>query len=218
MMVYLTPNTAIETACLLFAIIGLSRDSNMVWRSMIVYLFITCVAEIAGIYFAIKTHNNNWVYNIFLLFETGFNNLMFVNIFNRYIKSKSIVVPGLVLFIILYLLGLINHGFLLYNNFTYTVMSLLYVLYSLFYYYLLIKDEKFLSLKSSPEFWWIAGTLLFYFSNTACNLFDEKLENIMVTTTKNLSYVVFAGLNMFLYGCWSYSFICRRWEVKRSKI
>jgi hypothetical protein len=215
MLNYLTPNTGIEVICLAFAIICLANDSNLVWRSMILYIFITCIAEVSGIYFAVKIHNNNWVYNIFLLFETSFNNLMFVNIFNRYIKSKLIIIPGLALFIILYVLGLIDHGFLIYNNFTYTVMSVLYVLYSLLYYYLLIKDEKLVNLKSSPEFWWVAGTLFFYFSNTACNLFDEKLENIMVTPTKDLSYVIFAALDILLYSCWSYSFVCRKWEMSK---
>jgi len=218
MLSYLTPNTFIEILCFLVAIAYLITDKNAVWRSMILYLLFTCIAEIAGIYFGRKTHNNNWIYNIFLVIEACFTNLMFVNLFNKYHKSKLMVVPGLALFAIFYVLGLMNHGFFVYNNFTYTLMSVLYVLYSLYYYYLLITDDSFINLKSSPEFWWTAGTLFFYFANTVCNLFDEKLEEVMVTSTRNLSYVIFAGLNIILYTCWSYSFICRKWQTKMLKI
>ena len=197
----------------MITLICLVKDGNFVWRSMIAYLLITCIVEILGIYIAKKVHNNNWVYNIFLLFETGFNSLMFAYLLDKYLRSKLLIISGLALFSVLYLLGLIDHGFLLYNNLTYTVMSVIYVFYSLYYYYYLIKDESYINLKHSPEFWWVAGTLFFYFSTTVCNLFDEKLEKIMITKTQNISYFIFQALNIILYGCWSYSFICRRWAT-----
>jgi hypothetical protein len=71
-------------------------------------------------------------------------------------------------------------------------------------------------LKSSPEFWWVAGVLFFYFAATICNLFEEKLEDIVITSTQNLNYFVFKALNIILYSCWSYAFICRKW-LKTSK-
>ena len=183
---------------------------------MIAYLLITCIVEIFGIYIARKSHNNNWIYNIFLLFETGFNSLMFSYLLGKYTRSKPLIVCGLALFLFLYVLGIIDHGFLFYNNFTYTIMSVIYVFFSLYYYYFLLKDECYINLKYSPEFWWVAGTLFFYFSTTVCNLLDEKLEKIMITKTENISYFIFQGLNIILYGCWGYSFICRRWAVPTS--
>lgn len=218
MLTYLTPNTAIETICLLFSIICLIADKNLVWRSMVLYILITCVSEIAGIYWGIKSHNNNWIYNIFIICEAGFTLLMFNELLRKYIKSTALIISGAIVFVGLYITGLVQHGFLIYNNFTYTVMSIIYSLYALYFCYLLLKASSYRNLKFLPEFWWATGVLFFYFANTACNLFDDKLENIMVTSTKNLNYVIFAALNILMYGCWSYSFICKRWLAPRSEI
>lgn len=217
MLTYLTPNTTIEIICFLVAVICLTTESNFVWRIMVLYLLITCIVEFSGVYFAIKMHNNNWVYNIFLLCETGFTNLMFFHLFNKYIKSKPLIIAGLALFTVLYILGLHDHGFFIYNNITYTAMSIVYVLYSLYYYYLLIKDEYYIKIKHSAEFWWVAGTLFFYFANTTCNFYEKKFEYIMITSKENLNYFIFAGLNIILYSLWSYSFICKKWATKKSK-
>jgi len=214
---YFTVNTLAETLCFVIAIVCLAKDKSLIWQSMIIYLLATCIAEILGILVLTTTKNNNWVYNIFLVFETGFNNLMFFYLFSKYIKSKPLIISGLALFSTLYLLGLNDHGFMLYNDNTYAVMSIVYVFYSLYYYYLLIKDEHYLKISHSPEFWWVAGTLFFYFANTTCNLYEKKFEHIMITSTKNLTYFIFAGLNIILYSLWSYSFICRRWETTMSK-
>jgi hypothetical protein len=183
---------------------------------MILYLFITCIAECLGLYVAKQTHNNHWVYNIFLLFEAGFSNLMFVHLFNKYITNgKSIVISGLTVFIIAYVYELFVHGFFRYNDLTYTLLSVEIVIYSLFYYYLLHKDSRYIELKYSPEFWWVGGALFFYFANTACNIFDDKLYSVMITSNHHLSYFVFKALNIILYSCWSYSFICRKWQTKK---
>jgi hypothetical protein len=213
MLSYLTTSTTAEIICFLFAVICLSKDDSSVWRSMIIFLFITCVAEISGVYFGRKVHDNQWVYNIFIIFETGFINLMFFLIFKKNINSKPPLTVGLALFVLLYVGNLISNGFRVYSNLTYTVMSVLYVLYSLYYYYLLLKDERYINLSRSADFWWVAGTLFFYFSTTACNLFDEKLAHVMITSTETLNHFIFKSLNIILYGCWSYSFICRKWLI-----
>lgn len=216
---YFTVNTISELACLLFATICLKNDTSFTWRSMILYLLVTCIAEFYGVYIEKEEQQNYWVYNIFLLFDTGFMNLMFTYIFKQYHQSKFIVVPGIVFFIILYAYELIVQGFSLskkYNNLTYTVMSVIYVLYGVYYYYLLLKDERHIYLKYSAVFWWVAGTLLFYFGDTACNLFSNQLRALKIY--QHLSYFIFALLNIILYGFWSYSFICRKWLAKTSEI
>lgn len=216
MLSYFTASTTIELICFIVSILCLIKDKNLVWRSMTLYLFVTCAAEFSGVYMARKFHYNQWVYNVFLLFETGFNNLMFFHLFGRYINSKPLIRSGLALFVLLYTSELAYHGFLVYNNFTFTVMSVIYVFYSLYYYYLLLNDGHYIRLKYYPSFWWVAGTLFFYFASTACNLFDEKLEHAMITKSLNVSYFVFKALNIIQYSCWSYSFICRKWLMPKT--
>jgi hypothetical protein len=165
----------------------------------------------AGLLIGRKYGNNQWVYNIFLLSEAGFTNLIFAAFYDKYTHNKSIIISGLIIFIILYIYEVISHGFLKYNNLTYSVMSVQFVLYSLYFFYLLLKDDHYINLKFSSEFWWIAGTLLFYFGNTASNLFDDKLYSISNGQKNDLTNFIFKALNIILYSCWSYSFICRKW-------
>lgn len=217
MLIYFTTSTVSELVCLLFAILCLLKDTSIIWRSMILYLLITCVAELFGKFIAIKTHNNQWVYNIFLLFEGGFTHLMFSNLFRKYINSKPIIICGFALFLICYIAEMSHHGFFKYNNFTYFFMSILFVLYALYYYYLLLRDNDTIILKYSAEFWWVAGTLFFYFGNTVCNLFNSQLDTLQIFPNYQLAYLIFNVLNIILYGLWSYSFICRKWLATTSK-
>jgi len=201
--------------CLIVTLICLANDASFIWRSMILYLLVTCIAEFSGIYVERNGHLNNWVYNIFIVFEAGFTNLMFAHLFNKYHKSR-IVIIGVILFVTLFIYQLVTDGLFKYNNLTFTAMSVIYVIYCLYYYLLLIRDEHYIDLKYSSAFWWVTGTLLFYFGITACNLFGNQLRAIKIY--QHLSHFIFAGINIILYGFWSYSFICRRWLTKRSEI
>jgi hypothetical protein len=213
-----TVNTVSEIICFIVALMCLTKDVSPVWRSMVLYLLITCAAEIYGLYIGHQTHNNHWVYNIFILFEAGFTHLMFFYLFGQHINSKPKVIIGLALFLTLYIYGIIAHTFFVYNYLAYTVMSVQFVFYSLYYYYLLLQSDHHIDLRYAPEFWWVAGTLFFYFANTACNLFYDKLYSVMLTPKHHLTYFIFKALNIILYGNWSYSFICRKWLTKRSEI
>ena len=225
MIYYFTVNTIIELICFITALVCLLNDNSRIWRSMIVFLFITCVTEMAGIY--VKklyladrqhVHPNLWLYNILLIFQVGFFSLMFYTLLRKYINSKPIIISGLALIIVLYNYELFSHGIFLYNELTNTVLLVLCVLYSLFYFFLLLKDERYIQLKKSAEFWWVAGILFFYFGTTACNLFFDKLHAVVFTSGHYLTYYIYAMLNIILYSCWSYSFICRKWLIKTSQV
>jgi hypothetical protein len=215
----LTVNTVAELTCFLIALICLLKDSSIVWRCMALYLLSTCAAEILGLYVTGPKHliSNHWVYNCFLTCEIGFTHLMFYYLLSRYINSKPLILTGLALLFLLYIIETFRHSFFVYNNLTFTVMSVLFVVYSLCYYYLLLKDERYVMLKYSAEFWWVAGTLFFYFSNTACNFFGNNLRSVIMPDGHTLNFYIFRALNILLYGCWSYSFICRRWIKVKSE-
>ncbi|SDT66220.1 hypothetical protein SAMN05216490_4687 [Mucilaginibacter mallensis] len=218
MLKFFTISTSIELICFVIAMICLIKDLNIIWRSQILYLFITCVTEFLGIFISNHKYSNHWLYNIFILFEAAFTYLMFNYLLSIYTKSKPIILCGLALFLVLYIYCIIAHTFFFYTYWAYTVLSIEFVLYGLYYYYLLLKDDKYINLKYSPEFWWIAGTLFFYFANTTCNLFYDKLYTVMITSFhQHLTYFIFKALNIILYSCWSYSFICKKWLSKTSQ-
>ncbi|HTD99131.1 MAG TPA: hypothetical protein VK668_07570 [Mucilaginibacter sp.] len=224
MLNYFTLNTIVEIICFVVALICLVKDKSLAWRSMVLFLFITCVAELMGIhvkrlYLADRAHvhPNLWLYNILLIFQAGFISLVFYHLLNKYSNSKPLILSGLALLAVIYIYEIVAHGIFKFNNLTNTVMSVMFVFYSLYYYYHLLKHDAYVNLKYEPAFWWIAGTLFFYFGITACNLFFDKLSTIVITPKHYLTYYIYNTLNIILYGCWSYSFICRKWLTRISE-
>ncbi|HVW16294.1 MAG TPA: hypothetical protein VHB54_20850 [Mucilaginibacter sp.] len=215
MLNYLTFNTVSEFFCLTVALICLLKDKELIWRLLIVFLFVTTACETGGIFFATEYHDNQWLYNIFIVFEAAFVLAIFNNLFKKHGGNPLLAALGGVCFAGSYISDLMSHGFFKYSNNTFTIMSVLYVTFALYFFYLLVKSDIYIDLKYSAEFWWATGTLLFYFGTTACNIFDKHLEKILITPTLNLSYFIFAVLDVVLYGFWSYSFICKRWEAKK---
>lgn len=92
-------------------------------------------------------------------------------------------------------------------------MSVVFVLYCLYYYYLLLKDESFIEIKTHPEFWWVTGVLFYYFGSTMSNIFDG-LFNVKIIGFATLRYCIYVLLNLILYSLWVYSFICRMKQRK----
>ncbi|MFI5136448.1 MAG: hypothetical protein ACHQIM_01390 [Sphingobacteriales bacterium] len=227
MLHYFTLNTIVETICFVIAFLCLKKDASLVWRSMVLFLFVTCVIEMSGIYFKrlyladrVHAHPNIWLYNILLLFQAGMFNWMFRQLLSKYIKSRPIIISGLAILAILYACEIFAHGIFIYNELTNTVMSVMLVMYSFYFYYCLIKDEAYIRLRNSPEFWWVAGVLFFYFGTTACNLFYNIVASLVINTKQSFNYYkyLYYAFNILLYGCWSYSFICKKWLTTTSKV
>jgi hypothetical protein len=201
----------IEIACFIIAFICLTKDKSVAWRSMVLFLLITSITEIGGKILKSEHRHNQWIYNIYLVFEASFTNIMFGSLLGKYINSKPLILSGLAVFVLLYIHDIYNHGFFIFNDLTETVMSVIFVIYSFYYYYLLIKDEQYIDIKHSAPFWWVAGALFFYFGSTAGNLFYTVLNDVKIAG-HNVTYFIFMALSILLYGCWSYSFICRKWS------
>jgi len=217
MLNYLTENTSVELICFFTALVFLVSEKDIAWLGMIVYLFIMCSAEFSAIYLIKKHHYNQWPYNISIVFEASFISLMFNSLFNKYFKSKFVILAGLALLLCIYIYDVREHHFLLFKDITHdtlndktnNAMSILFSLYALYYYYLLIKDDSYINLRHSAGFWWVTGVLFFYFGSTAINFFRRELNS-------DLPEDITTILIWMIYCCWSYSFICRRWEIKTS--
>ncbi len=161
-------------------------------------------------------HQNVWLYNILLIFQATFISFMFQYLLSTYINCKPIIIGGLVWLAAIYLYEIFAHGIFQYNEKTNTMMLILFVIYSLLFYYHLIKDDEYINLVRLASFWWVGGLFLFYFGSTAANIFIDNLSPQKGLELKFLSSFIFKMLNVLLYGCWSYSFICRKWLTKAS--
>lgn len=218
MLRYFTLNTDAEIFCFLISAIFLIRDRSAFWRLFIVYLFLVCITETCGIYLHGLRINNYAVYTIFLLFECAMVSAFFYYIFRKYSDKMYVFYIWAAIFILAYSIELYSSHFHAFPFQTATFMSVVFVIASLYFYLLIIKDEKFRKLGTYPPFWITNGILFYYFGSTACNVFFDYLVQNDHSYILNLSvrYIIFNILNLLLYGCWSYAFICRYYQRKLS--
>lgn len=208
---YLSVNTGAEMLCLLIALFCLFKDKEPAWKMFIFFLMVTCLVEVAGIYVRKTLDQPNFaIYNLFLIIECSVQNLFFYYIIKQHSTLKLIMVVWLVTFLLVYFTELIVTHFKAYASTSSTLMSVELILASVYYYYLLLKDNAYQNLFIYPSFWWVNGIICFYFGGIACNVFFSYMVlDQTVGISHSVRYVVFNVLNVILYSCWSYSFICR---------
>jgi len=206
----------VEVICFVIALVCLVNDSSLAWRGMALFMLLTCITEITGLLMKMAHHHNQWVYNIFLVFEAGFTSLMFARLLSKYINSKPLILSGLAVWLLLYVYDVHQHSFFVFNDLTETVMSVVFVIYSFYYYFLLIKDDEYVSLAHNPSFWWVCGALFFYFGSTVSNLFYPFLNDAKIAGYNIINFI-FTALIIIMYSCWSYAFICKKWLTTKSR-
>lgn len=217
MLNYLTLFTIFELACLLVAGLALIRDPRLYWKGICIYLLAECTAEFTGIYLKRHRYSNGWPYDILLIFQIVFISFMFYGFFRTRKEGKLLLATGTIVLTVLYCIDFFQYGLTRFYTLTFNTMSVLFVVYSLFYFYLLIKKDEYIRLQTSAAFWWVVGVLFFYLGDTAVNVFRGKLAVIKITPNHALPYYILVCLNIILYSSWSYSFICRKWLTKRSE-
>ena len=205
----LTFVSTIESICALFAIIFLIRDKNLFWKITIVYMLIVPSTEIFARYIGRLYHNNLIVYNIYALVELTYITYAFYIFLKDFLDIKKFIVPVYAIILAIYFgFSLTHNPFAEYNSITVSIMSVVFVIYGLLYFYFLLKDEKYIDLKFHPEFWWVGGAIIFYFGGTLANFFDDIILQKFLGKY-NTRHIIYTTLNIFLYSFWSYSFVCR---------
>jgi len=213
---FITSNTVVEMLCLLMAGTCLWKDKSKVWKYFSFYLLIVCITELFAIYLRKVLHQNNqWPYNISIIFEISFISLMFNHLFKKYINGTKYIIMGLAVIFVVYMGEFYMHGFMLFNVITNNIMSFIFSFYALYYFYVLLKDDQYVNLKFSADFWWVIGVLLFYFGTTAVDLYWGKDD---IKAKRILSDYIVKVFITLLYSCWMYSFICRRWLGSTPKV
>lgn len=214
----LSVSVIVEIICFLLSLATFKKNDSWAWISFRLYLLVVCVIELIGSYLKAQHHVNQWPYNILLIFQITFTCYFFNNLFVKYLKSKpiiTIVIIGFFILVSLYIYQWISGSFYTFYELTYNVMTIVFIMYSLHFFYLLQKDNQYIDLKLYDHFWWVFGVFAFYFGSTAVNIFRGKLH-IMINNKHYLTYYINMVLNIILYSCWSYSFICRKWLTSKS--
>ncbi|RFZ91024.1 hypothetical protein D0C36_18955 [Mucilaginibacter conchicola] len=184
------------------------------------FLLLTCVTELTGIYLREFLHIRNYpIYNVYLLFECGFTSYFFYYLYQPYNYPVKWLYTWYAIFMVIYLSELFRLNFLNFPSATASIMSVVFVFACLYFYYLKLKDEHFEPLLYSASFWWVNGALFFYFGSTACNNFMDYLaSHESIIYNKSIRYVIYNILDILMYACWSYAFICRYRQRKLSPL
>lgn len=209
---YFPFTTIFEVLCFCAALACLWKDKSLFWQLAFVFLFITCIIECYGIYLAAKYHNNLKLYNLFYLVEQAFVSYSMYYCLKPYINPKLLIIAGMVILAlsdIYFFLGYFRKD---YNTLSLTISGILFVIYSLLYFYLFLKDKKYVHISDHPEFWWVTGILFFYFGSVIFNLFFSWFT--VKIFDRSIYYYLITILNLILYSLWTYSFICRARQRK----
>lgn len=218
MKIYFTVNTTVELICLLTGVLCLYRDKAPLWRFFPLYLFLVCLTEISAIYIRkVLLTSNLPLYNVFILVECFSVSIFFYYLIKKYVNRLKWLLIWLALFLVCYGVEMVSSHYSSFVFKTASLMSFVFVLAGLYFYYLMLKDEKFIKLSTYSPFWWVNGALIFYFGSTATNIFFDYLVTDQVSKfTHSIRYIIFNILNVSLYCCWSYAFICRYLQRKFS--
>lgn len=214
MLRYLTVYTISEAICFLVAVFTLSKDKDRAWRYFPAYLLTILATELFSIY--LKTHGikrTTELYSILTLYEISFMAILFRSIFVKYVKNWTVFNVFLLLILCLYAYDTYDHGVNVRYNLTNSVLGVLILIGSLSYLNLLLKDETYIKLGNDPNFWWVVGTLLFYYGFTSLNVLYDLLKDSYTKPGIFFSNT-FKILNIIYYSIWSYTFICRKWNQK----
>jgi len=208
---YFTVNTITELICFLISLYCLFNERNNFWKSFIFYLLIVYLVETSGVYLRTLKHNNSMLYTAFLVAECAMMSLFFYHLYEKYKSKAALTLYGwLAFFMVIFTLELSENRFAAFPYKTAAVMSVVFVFASCYFYLLVIKDEHFRQLGSYPSFWIVNGILFYYFGGTACNIFYDYLVHQQISPFGiSVRYTIYNVLNILLYSCWSYAFICR---------
>ena len=136
MTAYITVNTLSEFFCLAISIFCLYREKDKVWKNFILFLLVTCLVEIAGIYIRRGLHLPNFMlYNIFLVIECAVLNYFFYHLVKDNHNLKKLLTGWLVIFLLFYFIELYVKHFKAYLSVSLTIMSVELILISIYYYY-----------------------------------------------------------------------------------
>ncbi|QJB31805.1 hypothetical protein HF329_10920 [Chitinophaga oryzae] len=208
---YLTFNTVSELICLLAGSFCLYRDKEPAWRLLILYLFLVCCVEFSGIYFRKVLHQSNVpLYNIFLLIEGLAYSLFFYHLLRPYWRVGIWTAVWLLIFFAAFTTEVAITGLKSYANYTASTLAVVVVILCLCYYYCMLHASEYFELGKYAPFWWVNGTLFFYFGSTTTNIFFSFLmTDYGASFSFSIRYIILNVLNILLYCCWSYAFLCR---------
>jgi hypothetical protein len=199
----------VEYVCMIFAFRYLAGEKNVLWSSFKWFMLLTVVVETVGYVLLVSDIVNHGMYNIYLPLETFFKFYILYLLCRDYFKVSYIVVPFLLLFSAIWIYDSVITDFTKYGVRSNSVASLGILVICCAYFYFFLKKEEYVNIYEHPPFWIITGLFFFNLGGMAVFVFFDYLASIYLKQHIPIRFIIFTLLNFMLYGCWSYSFLCR---------
>ena len=171
------------------------------------FLLITGIAVVIGVFLAHHDKSNTVLYNLLITFEFCYYiYILFLMVQNKAAKAIiRYVSPGFAVLAAFNMAFLQKTGF---NSMTYALGALLVVVIGVYYLFELFQQSQPVNVARLPAFWICAGLIFFY----ACAFPLFGLANFMRSAPqviiKNLRFIINL-LNVFLYSSFTIAFLCR---------
>ncbi|PZP51463.1 MAG: hypothetical protein DI598_03170 [Pseudopedobacter saltans] len=199
----------IELISICFAIFFIGNKRGWIFI-FIPYLLLTVTVELIGyVLDNIYLKSNHFIFNLYYPFFAGFNFWVLHHCINLIKKISGWIWFMLVTIdVLVYLIEFIVNKFTSFVQHTNIVTMLLLTIICCYYYYILLKQDKYFSLAKYYPFWLVSGIFIFCFGSTMCSIFYIQLMQIKHKYNIPIRIILYFIFNIFLYGFWSYSFVC----------
>jgi len=179
-------------------------------------LGLTFFVEVTATVMAFGMHqSNNWVYNGFTLLEFWAYGYFF-----RFLlpgrRLQRLMIAFMIIFPIFWVITVFYlFGFTAWNSYVIITGSFFSVLFCLLYYYRLLTTDEVKNLRTLPEFWIATGMLIFYMAALPYFGSLNFLIQYHIKAAQNL-LMVLQGLDICMYLFFTYGFLCRIHNIKKS--
>ena len=213
-------NITVSTECclLLCAVFLLDKKTGS-WIRFKTFLLFILLAEVTGwfITYIMGSENNNWVFNILLLY-TGSFTIWILSQADSFKQKKRNLEKGIFLYLILAVMNMIFfEGFRHYNAYTEMFLDIMVSTYCCYFFYKALEEEEYRNLYRYEYFWLAAGFLFSSLGSAVFYIFIKSQTSFYKHTHINIYGYINYGLNLVLYGSLIISFVCRRRNTRSSQ-
>lgn len=185
------------------------RRLQPVWlRYFSWFLLFTLFVQLTGYYYSVITHkSNHFIFNTFIFIQFLFYFFLFFKVFTKKWLRYFVVLAAVVFAGYDILSFLFGHSFLIFNQTSNSLGSILIIVCSLLYFRVLFLSDTVVNYFRLPMFW-IATGLLFYFTGNFAYL---SLVGYIVQHNLDKGGYFYAyamtALNFILYGLFITGFL-----------
>ncbi len=195
---------------LLIAILYFKRLNAYHLAPFIFLIYIACIIEVCGFAFKQLQQVNYLIFNLYLVFSTPLQSLLFYNmILPAGIQKNIFIIISSLLMLFILINFYFFQGMNLFNTYSLILIMLINIVFSVF---VLIKrfliDEKPVDFLKHPYLWINASILVFSLGTLVILGLQQYIEaNKIQIGDKNAYRQIMPILNVILYSGYSYAFL-----------